>query len=309
MAGRATPKPERPMHGLQRRRHPPSVVTCESLSTLTAMSPFPITSRANPLIKELARLQKRKERTARGTFLIEGAREVEGAVGNGVVIEKLLVAPDLLDGARRVVVDRLRETLQIVEVGEGAFAALSRRQHPDGILAVARSSRHALSDLVLSDDPLLLVAEHIEKPGNLGAMLRTADGAGVDAVIVVDPLTDLENPNVIRASQGSVFSVATAVATSAATMDFLRANHITVIAVTPHGPGELWDLDLTGPVAIAIGNENSGLGEGLLAAGLEARIPMQGMADSLNSSVAAAVALYEVVRQRRAKGIRSNGER
>ena len=164
------------------------------MSTLNAMSPVPITSRTNPLIKEVARLQKRRERNARGLFLIEGSREVEGAFGNGVVIEKLLVAPDFLDAGRRVVVDRLRENLNTIEVGEGAFAALSRRQHPDGILAVARSTHHALSDLVLSDDPLLLVAEHIEKPGNLGSMLRTADGAGVDAVIIADPLTDLENP-------------------------------------------------------------------------------------------------------------------
>ena len=279
------------------------------MSTLNAMSPVPITSRTNPLIKEVARLQKRRERNARGLFLIEGSREVEGAFGNGVVIEKLLVAPDFLDAGRRVVVDRLRENLNTIEVGEGAFAALSRRQHPDGILAVARSTHHALSDLVLSDDPLLLVAEHIEKPGNLGSMLRTADGAGVDAVIIADPLTDLENPNVIRASQGSVFSVATAVATSAATTDFLHANRITMIAVTPQGPAELWDIDLTGPVAIAIGSENSGLGANLLAGGREARIPMLGTADSLNASVAAAVALYEVVRQRRVPEVRRRRER
>ena len=271
----------------------------ESLVTLFFMPLDRITSRANPLIKELVRLQKRKERTARGSFLVEGAREIERAVRAGVVIEKLVVAPDLLDDARRVLVTRLSDARGIVDVGNSAFAALSRRQHPDGIIAVGRTSRRSLSDLELSGEPLVLIAEHIEKPGNLGAMLRTADGTGVDAVIVADALTDLENPNVIRASQGSVFSIPTAVATSAATVTFLRAQGITIVAVTPEGPDELWNVDLTGPVALAIGSEDSGLSGRLRTAGRPARIPMQGHADSLNASVSAAIALYEAVRQRR----------
>ena len=263
------------------------------------MSPDHITSRANPLIKELSRLQKRREREATGRFLIEGAREVERAFAGGVAIEQLLVAPDALNASRRLLVERLAETADVVDVGENAFAALSRRQHPDGVLAVGLSSAHQLQDLVLSPNPAIVIAEKVEKPGNLGAILRSADGAGADAVIVADGVTDLTNPNVIRASQGSVFTTPTAVATTAEATTFLVARGVTIVALTLDASDDLWDIDLTGSIALAIGSESAGLSPELRGAGMTARIPMQGAADSLNASVAAAVALYEVVRQRR----------
>lgn len=262
------------------------------------MSGFRITSRANPLIKELARLHKRREREATGRFLIEGAREVDRALAARLPFEKFLVAPDLLSGAHGDLVDRLFGAAEVIEVGASAFRAVSRRQHPDGILAVAESSRRSPAELQLSAVPLLVVAEHIEKPGNLGAILRSADGAGADALIATDALTDLENPNVIRASQGSVFSVPTAVGSVDDVITLAQQRSLLIVCLSPQGRDALWDLDLTGPVAVAIGNEHTGISPRLLAAGVSAGLPMKGAADSLNTSVAAAVALYEAVRQR-----------
>ena len=263
------------------------------------MSPDRITSRTNPLIRELSRLQKRREREATGKYLIEGGREVERAVTSGVAIERVLIAPGLLSENHRLLADRLADTAGVVKVGASAFAALSRRQHPDGVLAVGRASSRRLEDLTLPPNPAILIAEQIEKPGNLGAILRSSDGAGVDVVIVADGVTDLMNPNVIRASQGSVFTTPTAVATTAETTTFLDARGVTIVALTPEATDDLWEIDLTGSIALAIGSEDAGLSPDLRRAGLTARIPMRGSADSLNASVAAAVALYEVVRQRR----------
>ncbi len=257
-----------------------------------------ISSRSNPLIKDLARLHKSRARRATGRFLIEGAREVERASAAGVFIERVLVEPERLTDSRRDLAERLEARAEVAELSESAFRALSRRQNPDGVLAVARRPERNLGDLILSPKPLLLVAEAIEKPGNLGAMLRTADGAGADAVVVADPISDLENPNVIRTSQGSVFSVPIGVTSTRDAIDFLSANDVRLIAITPEGPDDIWDVDLTGPVAIAVGSEQSGLSGALREAGVAARIPMLGAADSLNASVATALALYEAVRQR-----------
>ena len=257
-----------------------------------------ITSRSNPLIRELARLHKSRDRRATGRFLIEGAREVDRASAAGVSIERLLLVPEWLSGPRRDLAERLGERIEVTELGESAFRALSRRQGPDGILAVARRPERDLTDLDLSSTSMILVAEAIEKPGNLGAMLRTADGSGADAVVVADPVSDLENPNVIRASQGSVFSVPAAVSSTRDAIDFLAANDVRLIAITPEGSDAIWDVDLTGPVAIAVGSERSGLSEAMRDAGIGARIPMAGSADTFNASVATALALYEAVRQR-----------
>jgi TrmH family RNA methyltransferase len=262
------------------------------------MSPDRITSRANPLIKDLARLHKRRERRTTSRFLIEGAREVRRALQGGVQIERFLVSPELVDARRLAFVADLRRSADVVEVGESAFGALSRRQAPDGILAVGRSVHRNPDALHLPDNALVLVPEGIEKPGNLGAMFRTADGAGVDAVLVADAIVDLENPNVIRASQGSVFTVPSAVAGSTAAIDLLGERGVTVVAVSPDADADLWDIDLTGSVALAIGSEDSGLSKQMRGVGRSARLPMLGRADSLNASAAAAVALYEAVRQR-----------
>jgi TrmH family RNA methyltransferase len=263
------------------------------------MSSTPITSRANPLIKELAQLAKARNRRAKGRFLIEGGREIERAIAGGIDLERILVAPELLARQGRELPGAVPDGVETVEVSASAFGALSRRQNPDGLIAVGKSPARHLASLDLSVNPFVLVAERIEKPGNLGGIFRTCDGAGVDAVLVADAATDLENPNVVRASQGSVFTVPAAVAPAAECVDYLRRHRLAFVALTPDASDELWDLDLTGPVAIAVGSEDAGLSDTIVASARTARLPMSGRADSLNASVAAAVALYEVVRQRR----------
>ena len=283
------------------------------MGTLSSMNRLRITSKDNPRVKRLARLRKRRERDTTGRFLIEGARELEGALRGGIAVEMVVIAPSFLDASKQEFVNRIPGNIAMFELGDTAFRSLSRREHPDGIVAVGVSPPNDLDGLEVATNAFLLIAENIEKPGNLGAMLRSADGAGVDAVIIADPLTDLVNPNVIRASQGSVFTVQTASANAATTVDFLRSRNIAIIASSPDATDAIWDVDLTGPVALAIGNESSGLGPELLGAGLQARIPMLGSADSLNASVAAAVALYEAVRQRsneaQRRGDRDEGSR
>ena len=267
--------------------------------TLPEMSRPQITSRANPVIKALSRLHKRRHRDSTGRFLIEGAREVERAVAARVEIQQLLVAADYIGGSRATLADEMPPSVEIIDVGAAAFAHLSRRQNPDGILAVASWAPHSLDDLQLPEIALVLIAERIEKPGNLGAMLRTADGAGAHGFIAADPATDLRNPNVIRTSQGSVFVVPSVVTTAEGTAEFLSARNITPVVITPEAAQTIWDVDLTGPVGIVVGGERTGLSESFRVNSTTARLPMHGIADSLNASAAAAVALYEVVRQRR----------
>jgi TrmH family RNA methyltransferase len=258
----------------------------------------PIISPGNRLIKDLARLRKRRGRDAAGRFLIEGAREIDRARIARIPLNSVLYAPEMLSEPGRALVAALEPQLDTIELSPKAFAKLSNRQRPDGVVAVATWRPYRLEDLVLPANPLLLVAEGIEKPGNLGAMLRSADGAGANAVVVPDPSTDLANPNVIRASQGAVFSIPTAVASAAESMDFLATRGIAVVGLDPHASTDLWDIDLSGPTAIAVGSEAHGLSRAISARSASARVPMKGAADSLNASVAAALALYEAVRQR-----------
>jgi TrmH family RNA methyltransferase len=185
----------------------------------------------------------------------------------------------------------------VLELGDAAFRKIAYRRHPDGVLAVVTTRSTTLDALDLPDRPLVLVVEGIEKPGNLGAMLRTADGAGVDAVIVADPATDAYNPNVVRASQGAVFTVPLAVATADTGAAWLAGRGIRVVAASPDATTPPWQVDLTGPLAAVVGSEHAGLSSvwnGADGVG----IPMRGTADSLNAATAAAVLLYEAVRQR-----------
>jgi TrmH family RNA methyltransferase len=188
---------------------------------------------------------------------------------------------------------------EIIECSRAVFEKASYREGPDGFLAVAPSPGRGLFALDIPTDGLLLVAQGIEKPGNLGAMLRTADAAGVAAVIAADPVTDWGNPNVVRASKGTVFSVPVASATTAETIAWLAARGIALVATTPDTDTRHTDADLRGPVAIAVGTEKYGLDEELFAAStIRVRIPMAGRADSLNAATAAAIVLFEAVRQR-----------
>ncbi len=249
-----------------------------------------ITSPANPRIRALARLERRRERERTGRFLVEGAREIARALEAGLVVE-LLVA---LDAAGHPLVARCTARgIPLLTVAEAVLARLSRRARPDGLVAVAAGLDTTLPDPLGS---LVLVADAIEKPGNLGAMIRTAEAVGA-SFAASDPVTDLANPNVIRASQGAVF-LATVGAGPAPEVARRLPTGTTVVVATPEAPTPYWDLDLTVPAAIVVGSEHRGVASRWRSLGIPVRIPMVGRVDSLNASVAAAVLLFEAARQR-----------
>ena len=251
-----------------------------------------VTSAANPHIRSLSTLKTRRGRTAAGAFLIEGARELTRAIAAGRAIEEIVLCPSIASpGAAELAT---AAAAPVTTVAEPPFAKLSVRQSPDGIIGVASTWETVLGAI---DRDLVLVAEAIEKPGNLGAMFRTADAAGA-AVVAADPTVDVFNPNVIRASQGALFSVPFAVTDSTSALAWASERGAVVVA-SPDAGMPLWDIDLSGPVAIVIGSEHEGIGGEWRTAGTTVRIPMAGDADSLNASVAAAIVLYEAVRQRR----------
>lgn len=261
--------------------------------------PDQITSTANPLVKSLARLKERRGRTAANRFLIEGGRELSRAASAGMTIDQVVLAPDLAAAADRDLAANLAASgAELIEMGADAFGRISMRRHPDGLLGAAPIPPRALDELTLGSDPLVLVIEAVEKPGNTGAMLRTADAAGVDAVVVASEVADLWNPNVIRASQGAVFAVAVATASAPATLAWIRRHELQLVAASPEANHSLWDADLTIPTAIVVGAEDAGLSATFRSPEVTVAIPMAGVSDSLNASVAAALMLYEAVRQR-----------
>lgn len=273
--------------------------------TVPVPVPHLITSPANPRLKALAGLRRRRTREAEGRTLIEGYEELGLALDSGVVPHALYYSPELMNSTALAddLVDRV-STLggELVQLSRAAFEKAAYREGPDGFLAVVTTVDRRCADLSagLPANPLVLVCQGVEKPGNLGAMLRTADAAGVDAVVAADPVTDWGNPNTVRASKGTVFSVPVASDTTAATREWLAAHSIPLLAATPDTEVLHTDVDYTGPAAIAVGAEKTGLTEDLLAAAdHRVRIPMVGRANSLNVATSAAIIVYEAVRQRR----------
>lgn len=262
-----------------------------------------ITSPANPRLKSLAALRRRRGREASGLTLVEGVEELSLVLDARAVPRVLYFCPELMppDRTGLEVVDRARAAgVDTVRVGRAAFEKAAYREGPDGVLAVLPAVPDQIGDLVLPARPLVLLCQGVEKPGNLGAMLRTADAAGVDAVVAADPVTDWGNPNVVRASKGTVYAVPVASASTRESLAWLRAAQIPVVATTPDNGLDYAEVDYTGPVAVAVGSEKLGLTAELLsAADLRVRIPMSGRADSLNLATSAAIVLYEAVRQRR----------
>jgi RNA methyltransferase, TrmH family len=260
-----------------------------------------IASPSNPRIKAAVRLRERRERDRTGLTLVDGARELGRALDAGVAVEEAFVHPPLVrsDDAQHAV-DRLRErSVNVVEVSDTAFGKLAFGDRTDGVIAVVRRPSTDLKGIALPPDPLVAVLEGVEKPGNVGAVLRSADGAGADALVVADPRTDVFNPNAIRASLGTIFTVSIGAQSTAHVRTWLQALKLRVFAARPDASDAPWDVDLTGPVAIVLGSEAAGLGERWLDDEITGvRIPMRGVADSLNVSVAAAVLLYEARRQR-----------
>ena len=263
-----------------------------------------ITSLQNPRVKQLVKLRDRRDRDEAGLFLVEGYREVRRALEKNIRLNELYFSPDWFLGENEpALIERARQAgAQLFELSKDAFAKCAYRERPDGLLAVAPQWKRSLSDLNVTGAakvPLLLVVEAIEKPGNLGTILRSADAAGVDGVIVCDAVTDVFNPNVVRSSTGVLFSVPIVLADSATVHAWLVENGIRVVATTPDTPNVYTKIDLTGPLAIVMGSEQYGLSKFWLEkSNLLVRIPMAGQADSLNVAMATIITLFEAVRQR-----------
>ena len=261
-----------------------------------------IHSRQNDQVKNLVKLRERKHRDRQDRFLVEGLREIGHSIGAGYEVEDLYYCPEFFPSqAHGSFIEDLRksEALRLTRLSEDAFNKASLREGSDGLLAVARQQGNALSDLKLPANPILLVLEGIEKPGNLGAILRSADGAGVDAVRLVDCVLDLYNPNAIRSSQGLVFALPIVQAEREVLRAWLKKKQVQCCASTPDTSLLHWDVDMRGPTALFMGSESDGLTDYWLEQADERiSIPMEGRADSLNVAAATAVCLYEARRQR-----------
>ncbi len=274
-------------------------------------TPSRITSRQNQRVKDAVRLRQGRDRQRQGRFLIDGIREIQRAISAGVhgievfICDELCISAD----AEAAVATLKQSGAELLPVAPDVFAKLAFGDRQEGIVVVAETPRRTLGDLQLPAEPLVAVLEGIEKPGNLGAILRSADAAGLHAVIVADGRTDLFNPNTIRASLGTVFRANVCEATSAATVAWLRQEKIRAVTARPDASELYTEIDLRGGVAIVLGSEAAGLSEvwragrspapaGFNADIVAARLPMHGLADSLNVSTTAAVLFYEALRQR-----------
>lgn len=284
-----------------------------------------ITSAQNRKVKELLTLvEKSKARSAAGLFVVEGQRELGHCLDAGFIPETLFICGEVMavqnnavngaktghlaeniegkDGLDALVAkaEALNPRLGVVQIPAFLYEKVAYRGSTEGIIAEVHSVPRALEDLRLGESPLVIVLESVEKPGNLGAVLRSADAAGADAVIVCDPLTDIWNPNLIRSSVGAVFSVPVAVCTSADAIAFLRKRGIRILTAQLQDSEWYYDTDMTGATALVMGTESTGLTQAWRdSADAHIKIPMLGRLDSLNVSVSAAVLLYEAVRQRK----------
>ena len=256
-----------------------------------------ITSVQNPYIKSLLLLQeKAKARKQTGSFLIEGKREIELAIKGNFEIETLLFYPEIcIENTAR----KLAPNADLIEINKDVFQKLAYRDTTEGLIGIAKSKSFQLSDLKLGKNPLILVAEAPEKPGNIGAILRTADAAHLDAVIIANPKGDLFNPNIVRSSVGCLFTNQIATGTTSEIISFLKENNIAIFCATLQNSNPYHLEDYSVPTALVVGTEATGLTqEWRDAASQNILIPMQGEIDSMNVSVAAAILLFEAKRQR-----------
>ncbi len=253
-----------------------------------------ITSKTNPQIKAVVRLQKSSERRKTNRILVEGRREIERAIAYKVNLETLFYCPDLCPE------DPDWPSKNKIAVSKAVFEKIAYRGESDGLLAVAFTPQNSLEKLQLSNNPLIIVLEAVEKPGNLGAILRTADAARADAILVCDPLTDIFNPNTIRSSLGCVFSVPVVACSSNEAIQWLKSKKIQIFATYLEASINYLDANYSKPAAIVSGTESTGLSQQWInAANQNLIIPMLGIADSLNVSVSTAIVVFEALRQRR----------
>ncbi|MDR1633314.1 MAG: RNA methyltransferase [Dysgonamonadaceae bacterium] len=259
-----------------------------------------IVSAQNSRIKNIQKLSaKSKERKTQGLFVIEGAREISLALAGSYNLDSVFYCPELFTGTGYPETLRSINPKILYEVSAAVFEKIAYREGPDGILAVAVAKNHSLSSLHLPKNPFIVLLESIEKPGNLGAILRTADAAGVDALIVCDPLSDVYNPNTIRSGVGCIFTVPVAVSDSAEALSFLKERRIRTFAAELQASQWYHETDFRSPSAIIMGTEADGLSPFWLKnADARIKIPMRGKIDSLNVSVSTAVITFEAMRQR-----------
>lgn len=267
-----------------------------------------ITSLQNPFVKNWRRLNQKRHRDRQGLFLIEGEKELSHAIASGLSLETLIHCPDLIANNEKLnslerIEDFSRNALsptgRLEAVSEEVFAKLAYRESVGGLIGIASYPQQDLSSLKLSTSPLVVVLVGLEKPGNVGALFRTADGAAVDAVILADSAVELYNPNVIRASLGAIFTVPTVSATTEETLTWLKQKKLNLIAATPQANQLYHQANYNQPTALIIGSEHNGLPEQwLTTAKTKIKIPMHGQMDSLNASASAAILIYEALRQR-----------
>lgn len=266
-----------------------------------------ISSVQNPRVKAVVTLQQKSaERRRTGMFVVEGRRELEHCLKAGMNVKEVFVCEEMGDrngemmglSGSGVMTNGLRGLI-VTEVTKGVYEKMAYRGGTEGVMAVVKSDERRLEELELGETPLIVVVERVEKPGNLGAILRSADAAGADAVVVCDPLTDIWNPNLIRSSIGAVFTVPCVACGSEECIRFLKAHGIQILTAQLQDSELYYDVDMKGGTAIVMGTEATGLTEAWRqAADAHIRIPMLGRLDSLNVSVSAAILLYEAVRQR-----------
>jgi len=266
-----------------------------------------ITSTQNPKIKRLVDLRDRAERDKSDLFLIEGYRELLRAVDAAWKMETLFICEELFLGSNEgaLLKKATEQGAGLIQCSKKVFEKISYRDRPDGLIAIA-PQRHldfgSLKRLSKNSSPFYVIAEAIEKPGNLGTILRSSDAVGVDGLIVCDRCTDIYNPNVVRASVGTLFTVPTLEARGRETLDWLKEQNIAIVAATPHAKTSFTEVDLTRGIAIAMGTEQLGLSDlWMKEAAIQVSIPMRGVADSLNVAMATTLLLYETLRQREAK--------
>ncbi len=264
-------------------------------------APALITSLQNPRVKQVVALRDRRSRERSGLMRVEGFEELSLALASGAPPRELFFCPALFRAAEQ---QKLAEEVcaaggELIEVSEPVFRKMAYREGPDGWLATFPTPGCELAELPLSQQPFVVVAEALEKPGNLGAILRTADAAGVDALVAAAARTDWGNPNVVRASKGALFTVPVAQASTEQTIRWLRRHALRIVVATPQAAQSYTDTDLRGAVAIVVGAEKQGVSRNWLEpADALVRIPMFGRVNSLNVSIATALLVYEVVRQR-----------
>ncbi len=260
-----------------------------------------ITSTQNVNIKNTIALREARRRKETGLTIIDGTREISRAFKAGLKLAQAFVCPKLFTdrGEAELLAQLTKAKIEIIEVNEAVFGKLGFGERQEGLLAVAAIPKRTLNELSLSKKPLVVIVEAVEKPGNLGAIMRTVDAVGADALIVCDQKTDIYNPNVIRASTGVVFNLPVVAASAQETLDFLRARKIKVCATLVEAKQDYTQADLSGAVAIVLGTEDQGLSDfWAKTADIKVNIPMRGVADSLNVSASAAIILYESLRQR-----------